>query len=66
VSGVAKGSALLAIRQIIGARQLWGLMLTRMFATPVWWFYAFWLPDYLSKGRGFSLKEIGLYAGFHF
>lgn len=51
-----------AFRQIIKARQLWGLMITRMVATPVWWFYVFWLPDYLSQGRGFTLKEIGLYA----
>jgi len=51
-----------ALRRIIGVRQLWGLMATRMLATPVWWFYVFWLPDYLSKGRGFTLKEIGLFG----
>jgi MFS transporter, ACS family, hexuronate transporter len=51
-----------ALRQIIGWRQLWGLMATRMLATPVWWFYVFWLPDYLSKERGFTLKEIGLFG----
>lgn len=51
-----------ALRQIIGWRQLWGLMATRLLATPVWWFYVFWLPDYLSKGRGFTLKEIGLFG----
>lgn len=51
-----------ALRRIVGERQLWGLMLTRLMATPVWWFYVFWLPDYLSKGRGFSLKEIGFYG----
>jgi len=48
--------------RIIGTRQLWGLLVTRMVATPVWWFYVFWLPDYLSQGRGFSLKEIGFYG----
>jgi ACS family hexuronate transporter-like MFS transporter len=51
-----------ALKRIIGVRQLWGLMVTRLLATPVWWFYVFWLPDYLSKGRGFSLKEIGFYG----
>jgi ACS family hexuronate transporter-like MFS transporter len=63
---VEKNSIGFALRQIIGVRQLWGLMLTRMLATPVWWFYVFWLPDYLSKGRGFSLKQIGLYAWIPF
>lgn len=51
-----------ALKRIVGARQLWGLMATRMVATPVWWFYVFWLPDYLSKDRGFSLKDIGIYG----
>jgi ACS family hexuronate transporter-like MFS transporter len=49
-------------RSWLGQRQLWGLMATRMLATPVWWFYVFWLPDYLAKGRGFTLAEIGLFA----
>lgn len=51
-----------ALRSIIGWRQLWGLMATRMIATPVWWFYVFWLPDYLSKGRGFSLEDLRLFG----
>ncbi|MDP3208168.1 MAG: MFS transporter [Rhodoglobus sp.] len=51
-----------ALKRIVRERQLWGLMATRLMATPVWWFYVFWLPDYLSKGRGFSLKDIGFYG----
>ncbi len=51
-----------ALRRIIVTRKLWGLIATRMMATPVWWFYVFWLPDYLSQGRGFSLQEIGFYG----
>jgi MFS transporter, ACS family, hexuronate transporter len=50
-----------SLRELFGVRQLWGLMLTRMLATPVWWFYVFWLPDYFSTGRGFGIKEIGLF-----
>ena len=51
---------------LLRSRPLWGLMATRMLATPVWWFYIFWLPDYLSKGRGFSLREIGYFAWIPF
>jgi len=47
-------------------RRLWGLMVTRMIATPVWWFYVFWLPDYLGKDRGFSLAEIGIFGWIPF
>lgn len=51
-----------ALREIIGTQAVWGMLVTRMLATPVWWFYVFWLPDYFSQARGFSLKEIGYYG----
>ncbi len=54
------------LRQLLGERKLWGLMLTRMAATPVWWFYIFWLPDYLSKERGFGIREIGMFGWIPF
>jgi hypothetical protein len=41
-------------------------MATRMLATPVWWFYVFWLPDYLGRDRGFTLREIGLFGWIPF
>jgi len=44
------------------ARQSWGLLLARVFADPVWWFYLFWLPKYLQEERHFSLTEIALFA----
>jgi len=68
-SGNAKNAKLgfgEAVRLIIGARQLWGLMATRFLATPVWWFYVFWLPDYLGKERGFTLQEIGFFGWIPF
>lgn len=60
------GAARVSLRGMLGERKLWGLMLTRMIATPVWWFYVFWLPDYLSKERGFGLKEIGMFGWIPF
>ncbi|MBM3792828.1 MAG: MFS transporter [Acidobacteria bacterium] len=42
--------------------EVWGLLVSRIFADPVWWFYLFWLPKYLSDVRHFSLVEIGLFA----
>ncbi len=44
---------------LLRKRNLWGIMLARLGADPVWWFYVFWLPDYLSRARGFSLANIG-------
>jgi ACS family hexuronate transporter-like MFS transporter len=40
-------------------KAVWGLMIGRSLADPVWWFYAFWLPTYLAHSRGFSLVQIG-------
>lgn len=59
-------TARIPLKILMRERKLWGLMLTRMIATPVWWFYVFWLPDYLSKERGFGLKEIGLFGWIPF
>ncbi|MCC7235940.1 MAG: MFS transporter [Bryobacterales bacterium] len=42
--------------------QVWGLLVSRVFADPVWWFYLFWLPKYLSDVRGFTLVQIGLFS----
>jgi ACS family hexuronate transporter-like MFS transporter len=47
-------------------RQVWGLVLSRMLADPVWWFYVFWLPEYLSRERHFSLQMIGYFAWIPF
>ena len=38
----------------------WSLVLARMFADPVWWFFVFWLPAYFKSARDFSLEMIGL------
>ena len=49
----------IAIGGFLKSRNVWGLMVGRFFADPVWWFYAFWLPEYLVRSRGFSLANIG-------
>jgi MFS transporter, ACS family, hexuronate transporter len=43
-------------------RQTWAILLSRFFCDPVWWLYITWLPLYLYKVHGFSLKEIGYFA----
>lgn len=45
---------------LFGFRQTWALFSARLLADPVWWFYLFWLPKYLSDERGFSIVAIGL------
>jgi ACS family hexuronate transporter-like MFS transporter len=53
-------------RDLFRFKQVWGLVLARMLADPVWWFYVFWLPEYLKRERDFSLAMIGFFAWIPF
>jgi ACS family hexuronate transporter-like MFS transporter len=53
-------------RQLAKNPNLWGIVLGKALTDPVWWFYVFWLPQYLSDARGFSLKRIALFAWIPF
>lgn len=44
--------------QLLRDRRSYAIMLGKFFTDPVWWFYLFWMPNYLSSQRGFDLKEI--------
>ncbi len=57
----AKGPAL-GWGALLRYRQTWAIVLARFFCDPVWWLYITWLPLYLYKVHGFSLKEIGMFA----
>ncbi|MBI1790525.1 MAG: MFS transporter [Acidobacteria bacterium] len=52
----------IAYLDLLRLPEVWGLLVSRIFADPVWWFYLFWLPKYLQDVRGFTLAEIGLTA----
>jgi MFS transporter, ACS family, hexuronate transporter len=45
---------------------VWGIVLGRSLTDPIWWFYVFWLPQYLSDARGFSLRQIASFAWIPF
>ena len=49
-------------RAILRERPLWGFALSRMLADPVWYFYLFWFPKYLSDERGLNLATIAATA----
>jgi ACS family hexuronate transporter-like MFS transporter len=40
----------------------WGVILARFFADSIWFFYIFWLPDYLTHVQSMSLRQIGFTA----
>jgi ACS family hexuronate transporter-like MFS transporter len=42
------------------------IVLARLVSDPVWVFYLYWTPKYLSDAWGYDLKKIGLYAWIPF
>jgi ACS family hexuronate transporter-like MFS transporter len=35
-------------------------LIGRALTEPVWWFYLYWAPKFLSESRGFTLRNVGL------
>lgn len=43
-----------------------GVVFTRFFMDPIWWFYTFWLPTYFVQDRGVDLKKMAVFATLSF
>jgi len=39
-------------------RQTYAICSTRFISDWVWWFFLFWIPDFLSKAHGTNIKEV--------
>jgi ACS family hexuronate transporter-like MFS transporter len=46
--------------RLLPHRQTWAFALGKFITDPIWWVYLFWLPDFLHKKHGLSLKDFGL------
>jgi len=46
-------------RALLSLREVQGLVASRFLFDPVFYFYMFWIPQYLSQVRGASLERIG-------
>jgi len=49
-------------RELLRKRTVWGLVLPRFASDSVWYFYLFWLPDYLQRERHFNLHDLAAYG----
>jgi ACS family hexuronate transporter-like MFS transporter len=47
-------------------RFVWSYTLSKIFVDPVFYFYTFWFPAYLSHTRHFDVRSIGQYAWIPF
>jgi len=59
----SNGGPALSLWSMLGQREVWAAMLGRALTGPVNHFYWYWLPEYLRRERGFSLEQIGVWAG---
>jgi len=46
--------------RLFGYRQTWAFFFGKFMTDGVWWFYLFWLPDYLKKQFGMTKHEVML------
>jgi len=46
--------------RLIPHRQTWAFVVGKFLTDPIWWFYLFWIPDFLQRKHGLSLMKIGL------
>jgi ACS family hexuronate transporter-like MFS transporter len=45
-------------KQVLLFRGTWLLLIGRLITDPVWYFYQFWFPKYLSADRGLNQEEL--------
>jgi ACS family hexuronate transporter-like MFS transporter len=46
--------------RLLGSRAAWAFLIGKFLTDPVWWFYLFWLPGFLSSAYGLDLSDLGL------
>jgi ACS family hexuronate transporter-like MFS transporter len=46
--------------KLFGYRQMWAFFVGKFMTDGIWWFYLFWLPDYLHKQFGMTKHDIML------
>jgi MFS transporter, ACS family, hexuronate transporter len=51
--------AKLSISEVMKYKQAWGYGIAKFLTDPVWWFYLFWLPTYLTDVRHYTPTERG-------
>jgi len=46
--------------RLFSKRQAWAIFFGKVLTDPVWWFYLFWIPGFLSRRYGLPIGRIGL------
>jgi len=46
--------------KLLPHRQTWAFAVGKFIIDPIWWFYLFWIPDFLQRSHGLPLLRVGL------
>ena len=60
VEDITQDRAKIPWRKLFGYRQTWAFFMGKFMTDGVWWFYLFWLPDYLKKQFGMTPEQVRL------
>jgi MFS transporter, ACS family, aldohexuronate transporter len=58
--GLPEATGRIPWRLLLGVRQTWAIIGAKFLVDPIWWFYLFWIPDFLHRRFALSLSQIGL------
>src|SRR5688572_13196036 len=46
--------------RLLGFKQTWAFVMGKFLTDPIWWFYLFWLPDFLESQYGIKGTQMAL------
>ncbi|MBN8850431.1 MAG: MFS transporter [Sphingobacteriales bacterium 50-39] len=46
--------------RLLGFRQTWAFSIGKLLTDPIWWFYLFWLPDFLESQYGLKGTQVSM------
>jgi ACS family hexuronate transporter-like MFS transporter len=46
--------------RLLPLRQTWAFIVGKFFTDPIWWFYLFWVPDFLQRRHNLQLMQASL------
>ena len=59
-SDPAQGVGRIQWSRLFPHRQTWAFAGGKFLIDPIWWFYLFWVPDFLQRQHGLRLMQIGV------
>lgn len=46
--------------RLVSHRQTWAFIVGKFMIDPIWYFYLYWVPDFLQRNHGLALMQIGV------